>query len=75
MPWKECHVVDERLRFIARLLDGETDGGGVRGFRNFPQDRLQDLPAVQGCRRARAHRPQPTAVSPRQSACDGRGKS
>jgi putative transposase len=24
MPWKECHVVDERLRFIARLLDGET---------------------------------------------------
>ena len=23
MPWKECHVVDERLRFVARLLDGE----------------------------------------------------
>ena len=23
MPWKECHVVDERLRFIARLLEGE----------------------------------------------------
>src|SRR4029453_4909612 len=23
MPWKECHTVDERLRFIARLLDGE----------------------------------------------------
>jgi putative transposase len=23
MPWKECHVVDERLRSIARLLDGE----------------------------------------------------
>ena len=23
MPWKECHVVDERLRFIGRLLDGE----------------------------------------------------
>jgi putative transposase len=23
MPWKECHVVDERGRFIARLLDGE----------------------------------------------------
>lgn len=26
MPWKECHVVDERLRFVARLLDGEKDG-------------------------------------------------
>lgn len=23
MPWKECHAVDERLRFIARLLEGE----------------------------------------------------
>ena len=27
MPWKECHVVDERLRFIARLLDGEQMAG------------------------------------------------
>src|SRR6186997_1553036 len=24
MPWKECHVMDERLRFVARRLDGET---------------------------------------------------
>ena len=23
MPWKECRVVDDRLRFVARLLDGE----------------------------------------------------
>ena len=23
MPWKECHIVDERLRFVARRLDGE----------------------------------------------------
>lgn len=23
MPWKECHIVDERLRFVARLLEGE----------------------------------------------------
>ena len=23
MPWKECHVEDERLRFVARRLDGE----------------------------------------------------
>ena len=23
MPWKECHTVDERLRFVARRLDGE----------------------------------------------------
>ena len=23
MPWKECHVVDERTRFVTRLMDGE----------------------------------------------------
>lgn len=23
MPWKECNQVDERLKFVARLLDGE----------------------------------------------------
>ena len=27
MPWQECHVMDERLRFIARLLDGEQMAG------------------------------------------------
>jgi transposase InsO family protein len=24
MPWKECSVMDERLRFVAKLLDGEA---------------------------------------------------
>ena len=24
MPWKECSVVEERVRFVARLLDGEA---------------------------------------------------
>ena len=23
MPWKECHAMDEPLRFVARLLEGE----------------------------------------------------
>jgi transposase len=23
MPWKECNFMDERLRFVARLVDGE----------------------------------------------------
>ena len=32
MPWKECHVVDERLRCIARLLDGEKMAGLCREF-------------------------------------------
>ena len=32
MPWKECQIVDERLQFIARLLDGETMAGLCREF-------------------------------------------
>src|SRR6476646_4210539 len=24
MPWKECRVMDERLRFVARRLEGES---------------------------------------------------
>jgi putative transposase len=27
MPWKECRVMDERVRFVARLLDGEKMAG------------------------------------------------
>ena len=30
MPWKECHVMDERLRFVARLLEGRNMGRQCR---------------------------------------------
>ena len=32
MPWKESSVVDEHLRFVARLLDGETMTEVCRNF-------------------------------------------
>jgi len=32
MPWKECKPMDERLRFIARLLDGEKMAPVCREF-------------------------------------------
>lgn len=32
MPWKECNAVEERLRFVARLLDGEKMAGLCREF-------------------------------------------
>ena len=32
MPWKECHVMDERVRFVARLLDGEKMAGLCEEF-------------------------------------------
>ncbi len=32
MPWKECCKVDERRRFVARLLDGEKMAAFCREF-------------------------------------------
>ena len=32
MPWKECKPMDERLRFIARLLEGEKMAPVCREF-------------------------------------------
>ena len=32
MPWKEYQIVDERLRFVARQLDGEKMAGLCREF-------------------------------------------
>jgi transposase-like protein len=32
MPWKGCSVMDERLRFVAKLLDGEAMSEVCREF-------------------------------------------
>jgi putative transposase len=32
MPWKECKPMDERLRFVARLLEGEKMAPVCREF-------------------------------------------
>ncbi len=32
MPWKECKRMDERLRFVARLLDGDKMSAVCREF-------------------------------------------
>ncbi len=32
MPWKESSVMEERLRFVARLLDGEGMSALCREF-------------------------------------------
>src|SRR6201982_1260678 len=32
MPWKECSGMDERLRFVAQLLDGEAMSEVCRAF-------------------------------------------
>jgi len=32
MPWKECSVMEARLRFVARLLEGEAMSDLAREF-------------------------------------------
>ena len=32
MPWRECSVTDERLRFVAQVLDGEPMSDVCRSF-------------------------------------------
>ena len=39
--------MDERLKFIARLLDGEKMAQLCREFGDLSQDRLQDRQALQ----------------------------
>ena len=41
MPWKECHVVDERLRFVARRLDGEKMAALCAEFGISRRERLR----------------------------------
>ena len=64
MPWMEVSIMDERLRFVARRLEGgamtdlcaefwgEEDRQTIRGIvcLTNAQDRAQDLRALQGSR-------------------------
>ena len=45
MPWKECSVMDERLRFVAKLLDGESMSEECR---EFPRQRARGTPLSAG---------------------------
>ena len=47
MPWKECNLMDERHKFIARLLNGERMAVLCREFgisrkSGYKPDRLRD---------------------------------
>ncbi|WP_192385299.1 IS481 family transposase, partial [Mesorhizobium silamurunense] len=59
MPWKECSVMDERVRFVGRLLDGESMSDVCRefgisrktGYKIFNRYRQEGLEAL--CDRSR----------------------
>jgi hypothetical protein len=61
MLWKASSVMEERPRFVARLLDGEAMTEVCRGVRDHPQDRLQDFRPLQAAGRLR--QPAATAIS------------
>lgn len=44
MPWKECSVMEERPRFVARILEGESMADVCRefGIARETGDRLMD---------------------------------
>src|SRR6185437_15317121 len=54
MPWKECSVMEERMRFVLRRLDGEPMSGLCRefgisrktGYKIFERYRCDGLEAV-----------------------------
>ena len=67
MPWKECHVMDERLRFVARLLEGEKMAPLCAEFEISRKNRLQDLRPLQGLWSRRLQRSEPTPPAASQS--------
>jgi hypothetical protein len=56
MPWKECSVMEERLRFVARLLEGEGMGEVCRDFGISRKTGLQNRQPLQGPSARRARR-------------------
>ena len=53
MFWKECHVMDERLRVVARLLEGEKMAplcAEFSGFRARPATRSTTVTKIAGSR-------------------------
>src|SRR3974390_1377551 len=61
MPWKECSVMEERLRFVGRLLDGEAMTDVCRefgisrqtGYKIFDRYKEHGLEAVRDTARRR----------------------
>ena len=57
MPWKECSVMEERLRFVGRLLDGEAMTDVCRefgisrktGYKIFDRYKEHGLEALSEC--------------------------
>ena len=67
--------MDERLRFVARLLEGEKMARAVPGVRHLPQDRLQDLPSATGISASRASPIAAAGPTARPTSCRSRSRA
>jgi hypothetical protein len=56
VPWKECNQMDERLKFIARLLDGENARRLARLASRFSLANVRGSDFCQGGNRRRIQR-------------------
>jgi len=54
MPWQECSKVDERLKFVARLLEGEKMAVLCREFDISRKTGHKIFKSIQGLRTGRA---------------------
>ena len=54
MPWEEeRNKVEERMKFVLQVMEGETIAGACEGVWDFAEDGAQDMEAVSGGRAAR----------------------
>ncbi len=72
MPWQECQKMDERLRFVARLLEGEKMAVLCREFDISRQTGYKIYTGYKDLRPGRASRIAPDGRIGRPTACPSR---
>ena len=68
MPWKECNKMDERVRFVARLLEGEKMAPLCRSFGISRKTGYKIFQRYKDMGLEGAHRPFSATLSASQSA-------
>ena len=68
MPWKECHVMDERLRFAARLREREKMAPLCAEFGISRKTGYKIYERYKDCGVNGVQRSEPAAASPGESA-------
>ena len=73
MPWKESSVIDERMRFVIRLKDGESMASLCREFGISRKTGYKILDRYEQCGVEGVERSRPPATSLRQPTAGASG--